>query len=284
MIDRRERALLGTGWLAEHLHDPGVRIIDATFHLPDEGRDTRAEFEARHIPGAVFFDFGDIADPDHELDYMLPDAGLFAEKVEALGLGDGKKIVAYDTIGLFSAARAWWMFRLFGHDDVAILNGGLPKWLAEGRPTESGAPKPAPATFTPHERPEMVVRWQDVHAALGKPDLQLADARTPARWSGEIEDRYPGARRGHIPGSVNIFWEDLVNPDKAVRSTEELRGLFEARGIDPDRPVIATCGLGVTACMLGLALHTFGNDRWAVYDGSWNEWGRLMDLPVESER
>ncbi|MBL28495.1 MAG: 3-mercaptopyruvate sulfurtransferase [Rhodospirillaceae bacterium] len=283
MTDRRAEALVSTAWLAEHLDDPNVRIADATFHLADLGRDAQAEFEAQHIPGAVFFDIDDIADPDHELTHMLPDAKLFAEKVGALGLGDGKKIVVYDSLGLYSAARVWWMFKLFGHDDVAVLDGGLPKWLAEGRPIEIGAQNPSPAAFTPNEHPEMVQRWQDVLAALDKPDLQLVDARTPGRWSGAEQDRYPGVRRGHMPGSVNLYWAELLNPDKTVRTTDELRQLFDARGVDLNREVITTCGSGVTACMLGLALHMVGNDRWTVYDGSWDEWGRREDLPAVSE-
>jgi len=283
MTERRSDALVSTEWLAEHLGDPKVAIADATYHLPDLGRDAQAEFEAQHIPGAAFFDIDDIADPEHALKHMLPDAKLFAEKVSALGLGDDKTIVVYDTIGLYSAARAWWMFRLFGHDDVAVLDGGMPKWLAEGRPFAVGPHEPVPATFTPRERPEMVKRWHDVLAALDRPDLQLVDARTPGRWSGAEADRYPGVRRGHMPGSVNVYWAELLNEDKTVKPPEALRRAFAERGIDPGREVITTCGSGVTACMLGLALHEIGSDNWSVYDGSWDEWGRRQDLPAVTE-
>ena len=260
-----------------------MAVVDATFHLPELERDARAEFIACHIPGAIYFDIDEVADPDHELGHMLPDAKTFAEKIGALGLGNDRRVIAYDSRGLYSAARVWWMFRHYGYDNVAVLDGGLPKWLNQQRPTESGWPQPAAANFAAGAARGLVRSWQDVKANLASRHAQLVDARTPGRFQGSEPDPYPGVRAGHIPDSVNLYWSSLLDgKDRTLLAPERLKQKFLDAGVDLGKPVIASCGSGVTACILGLAMHSLGKDDWAVYDGSWDEWGRRADLPIAS--
>ncbi|MEO8003740.1 MAG: sulfurtransferase [Betaproteobacteria bacterium] len=272
-------------WLRENLKNPAVRVVDATVHLPDTGRNARAEFLAEHIPGAVFFDLERIADPANPLPRKFPPADLFAREVGALGIGNQTHVVAYDTPGLYSAARVWWLFRHYGYDNVSVLDGGLKAWKANQLPLEAGDTSVPPARFVPGDERGLLALWQDVLAVSQGQDEQLLDARTPGRFTGTETDRYPGARPGHIPNSLNLYWADLVDPQKrTLLPPEVLRERLTKAGITWDRPITLTCGSGLTACILALGLHLSGNDNWRVYDGSWDEWGRRADLPVESNK
>lgn len=272
-------AVVSTAWLQEHLHEPRVRVVDGTYFLPNVPRDARAEFEARHIPGAVWFDIEDVKDPGNPLPHMLPDAASFAAKVGALGLGDAHSIVAYDGHGLMSAARVWWMLRVFGHEGVAVLDGGLPKWLREGRPVAAGPARPEPAAFTPRFRPELVRGLDAVRRELSARH-QVVDARSAARFAGREPEFRPGLKSGHMPGAKNFPFGDLLAADGTLLPPAEIAARFRDAGIDPGAPVTTTCGSGVTACVLALGLHLIGQPDAAVYDGSWSEWGGRNDTPV----
>jgi thiosulfate/3-mercaptopyruvate sulfurtransferase len=253
-------------------------------HLPDTGRDAHAEYLAEHIPGALFFDLAKIADPDNPLPRKFPPRELFAREVGALGIDNKTHVVAYDTPGLYSAARVWWLFRHYGYDNVSILDGGLKVWKAAKLPLQAGDVKPVPATFVPGEERGLLARWPDVLHSSKDGDAQILDARTPGRFAGTEEDRYPGTRSGHIPNSLNLYWANLLEADsRKLLPADQIRERLAAAGITDDKPVTLTCGSGLTACILALGLHLTGKDNWRVYDGSWDEWGRKQDLPVDSD-
>ena len=281
MTDPRTESLVGTGWLAEHLEAPDVRIVDASYYLPHEGLDPRTEFEAHHIPGAVFFDIDEIADTTSDLPHMIPPPEKFSARVRKLGLGDGVRIVVYDQRGIFSAPRVWWTFRLFGHEDVAVLDGGLPKWLAEGRPVEDGPADPSERHFTARTNSFMVRDLDQMVKNLEKGREQVLDARSRARFEGSEAEPRPGLRPGHIPNSRCLPLTELLDPrTQTMLPAKELCRRFEAAGIDMRRPVVTTCGSGVTAAVLALGLSIAGHKDVAVYDGSWAEWGQPGDTPV----
>lgn len=274
--------LVSTDWLAAHLTAPDVRIIDASWHMPAEKRDARAEFEAAHIPGARFFDIDDIADTQSPLPHMAPPVEKFVSRMRALGIGDGHRVVIYDSVGIFSAPRVWWTFRLFGKTDVAVLDGGLPKWIADGHPVEDGTPILRDRHFTARRDAGLVRDVTQVAATAKLGDAQILDARSPERFRGEAPEPRLGLRSGHIPGSRNLPWNQLLNPDRTMKDVPALRAAFEAAGIDVARPVITTCGSGISAAILSLALERVGNRSHSLYDGSWAEWGAYGDLKVET--
>ncbi len=276
------RLIVSTEWLADHLSAPDVKILDASWHMPDAGRDAAAEFRAAHIPGAQFFDIDDVADTRSSLPHMAPPPEKFVSRVRRLGIGDGHRVVIYDQSGIFSAPRAWWLFRLFGHQDVAVLDGGLPKWLAEGRPTEDLVTSPRDRHFTARRDASLIRDVTQVAAATKLADEQIIDARAPGRFRGEEPEPRPGLRAGRIPGSLNVHYREVLNEDGTLKSPQELRAVFEAAGVDLSKPAITTCGSGVTAAILALALERIGHRRHAVYDGSWAEWGGYPDLKVEA--
>lgn len=283
MVDFKREALVSTAWLAENLGAPDLRVVDGSYYLPGEGLDPRQEFEAQHIPGAVFFDIDAIKDPDSDLPHMLPPPYIFSAKVRKLGLGDGLRIVVYDQRGIFSAPRVWWTFRAFGHEEVAVLDGGLPKWLNEGRPVEEGPARAEERHFTPRQNSLLVRDLAQMLANLADRDEQVLDARSRARFEGSAPEPRQGLRSGHIPGSRNLPFSDIIDPKSQTLLDEAtLRARFEAAGIDLGRPVVTTCGSGVTASVLALGLHRLGHRGVAVYDGSWSEWGLAGDTPVET--
>ena len=272
-------SLVSVDWLARHLDDPGVRVVDASWHLPSAHRDGEAEFRQGHIPGAVFFDLDDVVDPRAELPHTLPPEDGFETAVSALGIGNDDYVVIYDSLGLFSAARAWWMFRVFGHDAVAILDGGLPAWIAAGQALETGQPSVEPRPFRAHFNGTLVWALADVRENLDSGQATVLDARPGERFAGRAPEPRPGLRSGHMPGSRNIPVDQLTDPETGrLHRTQALARLFAGT---EGHPVVCSCGSGVTACALAFALHRLGRDDVAVYDGSWTEWGGRTDTPVE---
>ncbi len=273
--------IVETDWLAEHLQAPDLIVLDGSWHLPTANRDPKAEYLAEHIPGAAFFDIDDLSDEKSTLPHMLPSSIKFSSRMKKMGIGDGMRVIVYDTYGLFSAARVWWTFRAMGHEDVAVLNGGLKKWKAEGRELEDG---PAPRRFERHYSPRQntgLIRDQaDIAEIVAKSHTQLVDARSAGRFMGTEPEPRPGVRSGHIPGSRNVPSTSLVNSDGTLKSPAELMAIFQAAGIDPKAPVVTTCGSGVTASILSLALAVIGQTNAAVYDGSWAEWGADGGPPI----
>ena len=275
--------LVSTDWLAAHLGEPHLRIADASWYLPQAGRDPRLEFEAGHIPGAVFFDIDAISDQKTDLPHMLPDPVAFASAMRKLGIGDADFVVFYDGASVYSAPRGLWMMRAMGHSKAAVLDGGLPKWRREGRPVDSTPSRiAARGHFVPHLRPELIRDFNAIRANIETGSEQVLDARSPGRFRGEEPEPRRGVRPGHIPGSINLYYADTLSPHGTMRAPGELKTLFTERGVDLERPVVTSCGSGVTAAILSLALDLAGAKKTALYDGSWSEWGARSDAPVET--
>lgn len=274
------KTLVSTDWLAAHLKDPDLRVLDASWYLPQQERDAKAEYEAAHIPGARFFDIDEISDNRSDLPHMVPPVEKFMSKLRAMGVGDGHQVVVYDGAGLFSAARVWWLFRLMGQTNVAVLDGGFPKWQAEGHPVEDLPPVIRDRHMTVRVQNHMVRDVTQVSAAAKLGDHEIIDARSAERYRGDAPEPREGLRAGHIPGSRNVPFGQMLNADGTMKDADGIRAAFEAAGVDLSKPAITSCGSGVTAAILSLALERIGKTDHSLYDGSWVEWGAFPTLPV----
>ena len=274
MRDLRGRYIVETEWLAERLDAPDLVVVDGSLHLPTQNRDAKAEFAAEHIPGAQFFDINAIADTDNPLPHMMPSTHVFASKMKKMGIGDGTHVVAYDSVGIYSAARVWWMLRTMGHEDVAVLNGGLPKWKADGFAVTDEPPRnKTERHFTPRFNAALIRDIDDIKSNVKTGAEQIIDARAAGRFNGEAPEPRKGLRSGHMPGAKNVPFTTLLTDNGTLKATSDMRAVFETAGVDVTKPSVTSCGSGVTAGVLSLALALLGNTDVAVYDGSWSEWG-----------
>jgi thiosulfate/3-mercaptopyruvate sulfurtransferase len=274
--------LVSTQWLEDHLDAPDIVVVDGSYFLSTMNRNAREEYLAAHIPGAVFLDIDEVKDRGSALPHMLPTPEVFSSAMRHLGIGDGQTIVVYDGLGLFSAPRVWWMLRTFGVREVYILDGGMPKWKAEGRPIDFGEVRRTPRHFTARFNRGAVADAADVQKALADPQIQVVDARSAGRFAGTAPEPRPGLKSGHMPGALNLPWEHIVKDGRLV-STGEIRKAFADAGVDINRPVVTTCGSGVSAAILWFALDAIGKEPKALYDGSWTEWASRGDLPIATD-
>jgi thiosulfate/3-mercaptopyruvate sulfurtransferase len=280
MTDFSSKWLVETDWLQERLSAPGLIVMDASWAARPDKTAYDLYLDA-HIPGALFFDIEDLSDSASSLPHMLPPPDKFASRMRKMGVGDGMKIVVYDTQGIYSAPRAWWMFRVMGHEDVAVLNGGMAKWRVEGRPLEKGRPAPrSERHFTARKNSALVRDLGDMMAAVSNGHDQIADARSKGRFEGREAELRPVPRLGHMPGAKNVPFGSLLNSDGTMKPADQLRRAFEEAGVNPEKPVITSCGSGITACILALGLAVLGNEHAAIYDGSWTEWSACPQAPV----
>ncbi|MEQ9519795.1 MAG: 3-mercaptopyruvate sulfurtransferase [Parvibaculum sp.] len=274
--------LVSTDWLADHLGAPDIKIVDGSWHMPAAARDPRAEFEEAHIPGAVFFDLDEISDTDSPYPHMLPSTEKFCSRMKSMGIGDGHHIIAYDSSGLFSAARLWWTFRVHGHERVSVLNGGLKKWKAEGRPLAHGISEASERHYTARINNFIIRDKAAIRSNIESKREQVIDARSKGRFDGTAPEPRAGLASGHIPGSLSLPFDLLISEEGTLKDETDLRAHFEAAGVDLARPIITTCGSGVTAAILYLALTSIGHQNVALYDGSWTEWAADPTSPIKT--
>ena len=282
MMKEDAQILVSTKWLAKRLENAEVRVLDASWYLPGMNRNPIIEYEKRHIPNARFFDINDISDNRSELPHMVPPIEKFMSKVRKLGVGDGHQVIVYDGSGMFSAARVWWLFKMMGHKNIAVLNGGLPKWISDGFPVNDKPPIIRDRHMMVDQISSYVRDVTQVAAASKLGDHEIVDARSPGRFRGEENEPREGLRRGHIPNSKNVFFKSLLNEDQTFKNTTELKRVFYSAGVDMTKPVITTCGSGVSAAVLNLGLELIGKTDHSLYDGSWTEWGMSPALPLET--